>query len=738
MLRLKVTPVVGLPQFTGWSQVAESTASVRVRLICVFAISGKHAGNVGRDINEKISDFYYYDVQQLHDFFKQIVEYVHSNECKIYFSCSVLNKSKSVFATYGGSVFLKRGEKSGKILESDFEVKIVEGTYQENDVFVLTTLQADEFLSEIQQKFLQGYDSDIIITSVVPGLHAQENSSLSALVFISKDDENKNQSEESSESFLETEIEERSVETNEITQNSNLKVNSNKNIIDQDSDENEQKDPKLPAAHFSSNLSENNKIVKPTNSTSKISLEIETEKQLDSQGNNVVKPDSKLVLIGKRLFPILKKVSTLSQEKLKLGIIFFTKLLLILFKKVVTWLKLLHPKNISKIVDKIKTQGVKSLFKQQVTYKIERTSKKNIFKFILVFIIVLVVVVAIGIVSYRRKNESERITTLLSPLNNEFIAAQNIAKNDPILAKEKLSELLITIESFESENTESSSINLVQELQNEVEALLSRVSGQEELTELDTFYDLRLIKPDFIASGIDIKDENLLLYDSGLKRLVFLNYQTKKITVRDFSEKNALIQAVLSGDQAFVLSEGIQRLELQEDSEIIEVRGSGDSNSSGILIDSYDRFVYVVNPEKRNIYRYAESDGEYSEPIGWMKSATGLKYDDIRSIAVDGDVWLTTEDGQLKQFTSGREEQFSIRGLDTPFSSDIYAYTHEDLTNLYVLDPTNSRVVILAKNGDFIREIKSITLGAASNLAVSEDLQTIFVIGGSIVYQIKI
>ena len=189
MLHLKVTPVVGLPQFTGWSQVAESTVSVSVRLVLVYAISGKHAGNVGRDISAKVSDFYFYDVEQLHEFLQQLVNFAHSQECKIFFSCAVLGKSKSIFATYGGSIFLKRSEKSGKILTSDFEVKVVEGTYVENDIFVLTTLQADQFLNEIQLKFQQGYDVDIIITSVVPGLHSQDDSSLSALVFIDKDRE---------------------------------------------------------------------------------------------------------------------------------------------------------------------------------------------------------------------------------------------------------------------------------------------------------------------------------------------------------------------------------------------------------------------------------------------------------------------------------------------------------------------------------------------------------------------
>ena len=186
MIRLKVTPVVGLPQFTGWSQVAESTTSASTRLVCVFAISGKHAGNVGRDVSDKISDFYYYDIEQFHEFIEKIVEFAEENDCKLFISCALINGSKSIFATRGGSVFLKRKEKVGQILFSKDETKIVGGSYTKDDVFVLTTYQASQFLNEIEQKFSQGFDVDIIITSVVPGLHAQTDSSLSAIVFINQ------------------------------------------------------------------------------------------------------------------------------------------------------------------------------------------------------------------------------------------------------------------------------------------------------------------------------------------------------------------------------------------------------------------------------------------------------------------------------------------------------------------------------------------------------------------------
>ncbi|MBP7842974.1 hypothetical protein KA017_03135, partial [Candidatus Woesebacteria bacterium] len=161
-------------------------------------------------------------------------------------------------------------------------------------------------------------------------------------------------------------------------------------------------------------------------------------------------------------------------------------------------------------------------------------------------------------------------------------------------------------------------------------------------------------------------------------------------------------------------------------------------NKNAILLDAYDRYVYVVNPEKRNIYRYAQTEDGYSDPVGWMKSATGIKYEDLRSMAVDGDVWLTTSDGQIKKFTSGREETLALRGLDVPFTKDIYVYTSEELQNVYVLDPSNKRVVIFDKSGNFVKELKSVSLASANGITVSESLGKILVSSGSIIYQVDL
>ena len=92
--------------------------------------------------------------------------------------------SESAYAAYGGSVFLRREGKIGTILHCPSELKLVIGKHFPEDTVVLTTLPASKFLSEIELKFKTGFDTDTIITSIVPGVHGQADSSLSAMAFV--------------------------------------------------------------------------------------------------------------------------------------------------------------------------------------------------------------------------------------------------------------------------------------------------------------------------------------------------------------------------------------------------------------------------------------------------------------------------------------------------------------------------------------------------------------------------
>ena len=669
MIRLKVTPVVGLPQFTGWSQVAESTSSASTRLISVFAISGKHAGNVGRDVSDKISDFYYYDVEQLHEFIQELVEFVEENSCELFISCALINGDKSVFITKGGSVFLKRKEKIGKILFSQDQIKIVSGSYTNSDVFVLTTLQASQFLNEIEQKFSQGFDVDIIITSVVPGLHAQTDSSLSAIVFI-------NQVTEGEELAFSKIL----LNKDDELKNTEIEIDD----LDDDIDQGIEVTADLPE-----NIS--SKLSGFTARISGVTVFFKKAKFFKNAG-----------VFAKRFF----QKSIINIRKINLKKVFFR---------------------------------IKSIRISRPTSILSRMRLRINKKFIIIIVGVLIVLGIFFSIIINNRKETERINSLLLPIQSKLMFAQQELNSDPISSRDITLEIISSLEALKKENENSRSVSLIDKQLLKASNFYDEISGKDELDELEVFYDLRLVKSDYIANNLGINDEQLVLLDSEKKQIVSLNISTKKVGVRDFSEYKNVKDLVINNNEVIVLSDGIRSFELKDDNEIKVIRELGDSNRNGTFINAYDHFVYVLSPDKRNVYRYSrDENGDYSDPIGWMKSATGLKYNEITSFSVDGDIWLSTIDGQIKKFSGGQQEDFSIRGLSDEFSSGIKIFTNINQENIYVLEADKKRIVILSKTGDFIREIKSVSLAAVSSIAVSEKLNKIFAVSGSIVFEIPI
>ena len=651
MIRLKVTPVVGLPQFTGWSQVAESTSSASTRLISVFAISGKHAGNVGRDVSDKISDFYYYDIEQLHEFVLDLVEFVKENDCELFISCALISGNSSVFVTRGGSVFLKRKEKIGKILFSQDQIKIVKGSYTNDDVFVLTTLQASQFLNEIEQKFSQGFDVDIIITSVVPGLHAQTDSSLSAIVFINQ--------------FLEGE------ENDEISTSKESLFERHKKIV-------EVKDePSLEA-----------------------SIEIDDADDLDDQvGDLKISADLPKIFVNNlsKLKPLVEKLKSLA----KVGIFMH-----LIFKKII--------------------EAIKKI----------RSLKRKKLVFVVAFVLVLLVLILSYAISNRK--EAEKINSLMIPIQERLDLAQQQLNTDPISSREIVQEAISSLEKLHKENLKSSAVKLIDEKIIQTSNFYNEISGKKEISELDVFYDLRLVKSDYIANGIDANGNKLVLLDSEKKQVVLLDIPTKKVEVKDFSSYEYARDLAVNENEVFVLSDGLKSFNLTQGSEIKSIRELGDSNRDATFISAYDRFVYVISPEKREIYRYSKGEDGYSDPIGWMQSATGLKYSEITSFSIDGDIWLSTIDGQIKKFSSGREVSFNTRGLNEEFSSSVKIFTNINQMNIYVLEADKNRIVIFSKDGEFKREIKSVSLSTVGAIVASEVQNKIFAVSGSIIFEIPI
>src|SRR5690606_15536167 len=84
------------------------------------------------------------------------------------------------------TVLLQRKGKLGKVISSEAEPQLIEGSWKDDDIFILMSEQALDFIDEIQQKMSQGYDEETVVASLVPNVHAHEQSSLQAVAFVTK------------------------------------------------------------------------------------------------------------------------------------------------------------------------------------------------------------------------------------------------------------------------------------------------------------------------------------------------------------------------------------------------------------------------------------------------------------------------------------------------------------------------------------------------------------------------
>jgi hypothetical protein len=107
-------------------------------------------------------------------------------------------------------------------------------------------------------------------------------------------------------------------------------------------------------------------------------------------------------------------------------------------------------------------------------------------------------------------------------------------------------------------------------------------------------------------------------------------------------------------------------------------------------------------------------------------------------MTIDGALWILKSEGTILKYIRGVKEAFGVAGLSKPFSGPVAAWTDSDQEHLYVLDKGNSRVVVLAKSGEYDSEYVWEGITDVSGILVREKEKKIFLLAGSKIYEIEI
>ncbi len=408
-------------------------------------------------------------------------------------------------------------------------------------------------------------------------------------------------------------------------------------------------------------------------------------------------------------------------------------------------------KNIQKQAKKLNS-GLKVNSKKLVSFILRPISNKEVYlkknqskkrSRILSIVLILILSIIAGSLYLRKiyQNQQQEAQAALQPAHQLLEEADDVLETDVISARDKTAEAisLITQQQKKFDHARFTQKYFTVELE-KARSFLTKISGIIEVSQLEIFSDLREEAANFISSSVTLNQNSLFFLDEQQKKLAILNLTSQETTTVEFAEAE-IIDLAASNDQLFLLGDGIHYFPLTQTDEtagLQQLKSEGDSDRDAILINFFDTYLYVFNPEKRNIYRYIVSEDDLSEPIGWLINKQGIKFDQITSMAVDGFIWLTDKNGDIIKLEKGEPLEFNISGLEQSFGDSIKIYADADTEFLYVLEPDKKRLVVLSPDGDFIKQITHQSLAGATHLAVKEELSTAFAVSGSIIYSVPL
>ncbi len=163
---------------------------------------------------------------------------------------------------------------------------------------------------------------------------------------------------------------------------------------------------------------------------------------------------------------------------------------------------------------------------------------------------------------------------------------------------------------------------------------------------------------------------------------------------------------------------------------------------TGTDIETYGRFLYLLAPDAKQIYKYERLANRYGTPVNYNVNGdlTGAL-----DMSIDASVYVLKQGGVVLKLLRGESQNFVIRQMPKGLLQTATKMFKVVDGNFYFLDPTNHRVVVVSGGGQtgeaqYLRQyvLESETVGKLQDLYVDSDETHLFLLDEKHVYSIDL
>ncbi len=336
---------------------------------------------------------------------------------------------------------------------------------------------------------------------------------------------------------------------------------------------------------------------------------------------------------------------------------------------------------------------------------------------------------------------NQKFDTLVSSARNDYNAS--VSSSDPSEQRRLLTEATGNL--ADAANIRSDDVGLLS-LKSEVAGAMARLNGVQELSDLKLVADLKTqLTGDLALQQLVVGGGQAYLLDVKKNRVVSVDLNSQDGQAKEVLNEGDLVGMIKAANPSQIAwlpdPNGGELLVLDSDNHLfslspnaepkpLSLGGDGEWRSLDSLATAADG-LYVLDKQAGQVWHYpAGEDGTAQDPKATIE---GSDFSKAVGLAVNGDIYVLDEQGQIHRFSAGQEVAFDMAGLDQPLTS---AASLLPLSNgsLLVVDRGNKRIVLFSGDGRFEAQFVSGQLTDPQAAAVDEVTARIYILNGDSLY----
>lgn len=368
----------------------------------------------------------------------------------------------------------------------------------------------------------------------------------------------------------------------------------------------------------------------------------------------------------------------------------------------------------------------------------QNLSAKKKIGLISLFVIALILLQSLVFLTQKKAVEKtdEAYNQLLRDVNTKFneVATKLIYEDEPAAE-----EILLQIDSMLTNQTVNSEEqqNNIQELADKVFHELNKVRHIHEVPAPAEVYDLSTV---LNTQSIVQKNGNFyilgdnklwLIKDNSLTEVFSFPEDKKVNSMADWPNEDKVVMSNLDLDNKMTYF--IFDLNTKQ---IADNFNPSDANTSLQDLAIYGDNLYVLDNINSQIFKYPEYRETFANGVAWLNTETD--FSQTSSFTIDGSIYTIDNNGKIRNFLKGVLKDFNYHEPRPIIGPQATIKTFKDSNYLYIIDPANSRIIILTKEGNIQDQYTSQKFDNLIDLAVDPNEKAIYLLNGNHLYLLAI